>query len=603
MFGTNEKFNLQRPAYGRRGSGFYIYEDFYTHLLRLTCHKSGEMSSRSAFQFDIRLFADGVEQPTEYFADVSCVRVSCDKGYVELALTDRDHIRLHGNVELRLCLRAEIKGEGTKACRGMVKLENGEWEGAFGEYGMLRLRSISGNMDVIAPWNKDAGMYDEVTFVFSPGLGEFDAAIFEDMTEIGVLPQVLPDFEAVKAENCASFEAFKANYKDVPDEYKTLAEYAMWLIWAYTTKTTGGYKEPMVMMHMQWFVSAVSWQQSYNAMAMQNNAEEAWRLLCTMFKHQSEETGALAFAVSYHGGAIGGSPQPPFQGFAFAFLYDIFGDDLLTYEGCKWLYPRYEKWLGFWLNNRNAGRGDDVTAILSSHEAGWDDASVFADGFPAANPDVMSFIALGMEAMARMARVLHLYAEAEEWDRRSKKLIDTIVTEFWDGEKFITRVDGKPVDSMSVVCYEPIMLGYRLPQNIIDKVAEKLTDEKTFLSPYGLTGESMMSPLSGYGNRFILGRVVAPLNMILSVGLSSAGKKKEAAVIARRFCDHCAEVGLMLGFAPFDYYPLTGEKVPDLDEFENVPVPSDGWPWATWCACSVMTMLSYVIPRDEEGEK
>ena len=100
----------------------------------------------------------------------------------------------------------------------------------------------------------------------------------------------------------------------------------------------------------------------------------------------------------------------------------------------------------------------------------------------------------------------HRFKEAEAWSGRSKKLLNTVITEFWDGEKFITRVNGAPVESMSAVCYLPIMLGRHLPQHIIDKVAEKLTDETAFLSPIGLCGESMKSPLSGYGNRFILGR-------------------------------------------------------------------------------------------------
>jgi putative isomerase len=604
MFGTRQKFDLKRPAYGRRGTGFYLYEDFYEHVLRLSCYKSGEMSSRSPFQFDIRLFSDGTELDYTYFADEASLRADCKAGYAEFALTDADHVRIRGNMELRLCLRPAIPEDGTKACRGLVKLANGEWEGAFGQFGMLRIRAMAGNVEIIAPWNDQAGAYDEVTFRFLPENGLFEAAIFENMTEFDVLPRSLPSFEEVKTENRRSFEEFKTHYKQAPDEFKELANYAMWLIWSHTTKTTGGYKEPMVMMHYQWFVAAISWQQSYNAMAMQNDPKEAWRLLCTMFEHQSQETGALAFAVSYLGSAIGGSPQPPFQGLALAFLYDIFGEDLFTYDGCAYLYPKYKKWLDFWFTRRSARRGDDVTAVLSSHEAGWDDASIFNDGFPAENPDVMAYIALGMEGMSRMARVLHLYAEAEDWMRRSKKLIHTIVTEYWDGDKFITRVHGKPVESMSLVCYQPIILGYRLPQHIIDKVAEKVTDERLFLSPYGVTGESMMSPLSGYGNRFILGRVVAPLNMMISVGLSSAGKTKEAALIARRFCKHCDEVGCLLGFAPYDYYPLTGEKVPDLDEFENMPVPSDGWPWATWSACNIMTMLTYVLPRENmKGEE
>lgn len=600
MFGTNEKFNLQRPPYGREGSGFYLYEDFYNHLLRLTCYKSGEMISRSSFQFDLRLFKDGKEQEYTYFADEGSIRLNCNAGYAEIALTAEDHLRVRGTVNLHLCLRPAILEDKTSACRGIYQLKNGDWEGLFGRFGVLRFKSLAGSMKVIAPWNSEISMYDEVTVIFEGNGGVYEAAIFEDMTELAGLPEEFKPFDKVVRDNRESFAEFKKNYGPVPDEYKEIANYAMWLLWTHKCKKTGGFKEPMILMHLQWMICAVSWQQTYNAMATLNNPKEAWRLFCTMFEHQDPENGALSFCVDYFGGAKGGSPQPPFQGLGFAFLYSQFGDALLTYEECSRMYPKMERWVNFWFENRNAGRGDDVTAVLSSHESGWDDASIFNDGFPAANPDVMSFMILCMEALSKMGRRIHKYAASEKWKRRSEALLDILVNEFWDGEKFVTRVNGKPVESMSVVCYEPIMLGKRLPQHIIDKVAEMLTDEKTFLSPIGLCGESMQSPLSGYGNRFILGRVVAPLNMILTLGLSMAGKKKEAAMIARRFCDHIAKEGVILGFAPFDYYPLTGEKVSDLNEFQNVPVPSDGWPWSSWSACNVMIMLSYVIP---EGEK
>ncbi len=601
MFGTHEKFDLKRPPYGREGSGFYIYEDFYTHVLRLSCFKAGEMISRSGFQFDLRLYSGGIEREYTYFADAGSLRLDCPEGYAEIALTEKDHLRIRGNISLHLVLRPAIEKEGTRALRGLYQLPSGDWEGAFGKFGVLRLKMLLGDVRVNAPWNCDAGMYEKAAFILGDGGGEYEAALFEDMTEFKKLPDAFPPFDEVVAANRESFRKFKENYRAVPEEYRETAEYAMWLLWSHRTKKTGGFKEPMILMHLQWMICAVSWQQTYNAMATLNNPKEAWRLFCTMFEHQDPETGALPFCVDYFGGAVGGSPQPPFQGLGFAFLYSQFGDSLLTYDECARMYPKMKKWVEFWLKYRNAGRGDDVTAILSSHESGWDDASIFNDGFPAANPDVISYMILCMEALSKLAEGCHRFKEAEAWSGRSKKLLNTVITEFWDGEKFITRVNGAPVESMSAVCYLPIMLGRRLPQHIIDKVAEKLTDETAFLSPIGLCGESMKSPLSGYGNRFILGRVVAPINMILTLGLSMAGKKAEAAMIARRFCDHIAEKGIILGFAPFDYYPLTGEKVPDLDEFQNMPVPSDGWPWSGWSACNVMIMLSHIIPEGEKG--
>ena len=167
-----------------------------------------------------------------------------------------------------------------------------------------------------APWNAGTGAYDEVTFVFCGENGLYEAALFEDMTEFKKLPETFIPFDEVVENNRQSFLKFKKNYRPVPEEYRETAEYAMWLLWTHRTKKTGGFKEPMILMHLQWMICAVSWQQTYNAMATLNNPKEAWRLFCTMFEHQDPETGALSFCVDYFGGAVGGSPQPPFQGWA-----------------------------------------------------------------------------------------------------------------------------------------------------------------------------------------------------------------------------------------------------------------------------------------------
>jgi hypothetical protein len=529
------------------------------------------------------------------------MRLESQAGTVEIALTDQDHLRLRGKgVGLRLVLRPAAERDGTGACGGLCRFGQGDWEGEFGKYGKLRFRAIQGDIVPDTPWDTAHGRFLRVYIDFIPTAGGvFEAAIHEDMTEFAGFPEAYPDFSEAVLANRQSFDEWKKKYRPAAKEYEDIAEYAKWTTWSLMSKATGGIKEPVIFMHLHWAIGAFSWQQSYNAMALLNDPREAWRLICSLFEYQ-DDTGRLPFIINYKGGALGGM-QPPFQGLAFDFLIRNHGESFLTYEDCERMYPKFKKWVEFWLTQRNAGRGDDVTAILSSHEAGWDDASIFKDGFPARNPDIMSFIILCMEAVSCLARGCGRLAEAEDWKDRSARLLKTLIDEHWDGGKFVTYVGDKAVQSQSLVCYEPIMLGNRLPQHIIDKVAERLTEEGDFLSPIGLCGESLKSPLCDFGNRFILGRVVAPLQMICTVGLMNAGKKKEAALIARRFCDKVREKGVILGFAPFDYYPLTGEKATDVYDFEEKPVASDGWPWSGWSACNVMTMLTAVIPADSEA--
>jgi hypothetical protein len=197
-----------------------------------------------------------------------------------------------------------------------------------------------------------------------------------------------------------------------------------------------------------------------------------------------------------------------------------------------------------------------------------------------------------MYGTARLAKGAGEEEAAKDWNFRADRLLNQLITEFWDGERFIAKKNGvTPVDSWSLANYQPILLGDRLPKHIIDKVTEKLTTEGEYLSPIGLCTESMKSPLCSFVNQFVLGRVVGPANMIITAGLYIAGKKKEAAMIARRLCDKMKEEGMILGFAPYDRNPLTGEKI----EFNVPPGANDPWPWSGWAAGSFLTMATTVI--------
>ncbi|SHH98774.1 hypothetical protein SAMN02745823_01788 [Sporobacter termitidis DSM 10068] len=596
MFGTNEKFNLQRAVFARSASAFFIFEDYYSHLLRLTNYKPASIVLTSPFLFNLRLFSGGAELPYTYFSDAGVLRMDSEKGSAEFVLTDREQLRVRGaGVALRVELCPAIEDMGTIACHGVRRKPDGAVEAVFGTYGKFLFKALKGRVEAICPWNEETGGYDAVIFDILPGEGgTFEAAVHEDMEELVIGDEAYPPFDALIRESLDSFEAFKQNYRPAAEGYEELRDYAAYQIWSHRAKAGGGFKEPGILFQCS-IAGIFSWQQSYHGMTMLNNPQEAWRQICTLFLYQDERTGRLPSFISYLGGSNPGI-QPPFQGFALDVLIRRAGDSFLTPAECERMYPRFAKWAEYWLMYRNAGRGGDVTAVNNPNDSGWDDASIFKDGFPAQNPDIIAFVIVLMEMTARLARGCGKAAQADSWKARSDRLLDTLVREFWDGEKFATFVGGKPVDSMSLACYQPILLGDRLPRHIIDKVARRLTEEGDFLCEIGLCTESLKSPLCDYGaNTFVSGRVVAPPHLILTVGLDIAGKKKEAALIARRWCDTVKERGVILGFAPYEYYRLTGEKA----DITQGPVASDGWSWSTWSACCTMTMITSVIPEEE----
>jgi putative isomerase len=597
MFGTKEKFNLQRATFARSACAFYIFEDYATHLLRLSNYKPSAMVLSSPFLFNLKLLSGGAELPYTYFSDAGSLRMDSAKGFAQFALTDQDQMRILGRgVTLRIELSPAEPEQGMTACHGVRPLSGGAYEAVFGTYGKFLFKPLKGKVQTACPWNAQKGGYDAVIFDLIPDEnGEFETAVHDDLVEFDIGDAVYPPFDTLVKASLASFEDFKKNYRAPAKGYEELFNYAVYTVWSHRVKASGGYKEPGIMFQCS-IAGVFSWQQSYHGMTMLNNPKEAWRQICTLFLYQDERTGRLPSSIYYVGGGNAGI-QPPFQGFALDTLIRRVGDSFLTSEECARMYPKFVKWIHFWLTNRASGRGDDVTAINNPNDSGWDDASNFRDGFPAQNPDLIAFMIVLMDMTARLARGCGKAPEADNWKARSDKLLDTLVTEFWDGEKFVTKVNGKPVDSMSVICYQPILLGDRLPRYIIDKVAQQLTEEGNFLTEIGLATESLKSPFCDYSaNTFIAGRVVAPPHMPITVGLNLAGKKKEAALIARRWCDNVNEKGIILGFAPYEYYKLTGEKA----NISYGPVASDGWSWSPWAACCTLTMITSIIPEGEE---
>jgi len=587
MFGTYEKHNLSRAAYSRRGSDMYITEDFYKRgLLKLGSQYAADMVSNTDFLLEIKMTRNGTPVSYIYFADEGSLILRNGDAFVEFAFTDRRHIRVRGKgAGLTLSLKSAFGGTA-RALRGFF-----EGEAEFGRFGKLYFAPIKGAFSAVTPWDFDKGEYSFADFSFLPdaATGEFDGAIHDYIGDTLEPYYGYDDFDEEVAYNRDDFEQWTTKYRKVAKGYETIAKYALWTIWSMRCEPRGQFVEPMIFFHKHWAIAAASWQQSYNAMSMQLDPAEAWRQVCTLFNYQDPRTGRLPGMLTYTNPLTG--MQAPLQGFALDFLVRHIGDDFMTPESAVKMYPKFAKWANYWTTYRSAGRGDDVTALLSPHESGWDDASNFRNGFPANDPSNLAFLVLLFENVARLAYKAGLQSDGEAWDARAKKLTDTIINEFWDGEKFTTKVKGEVVDCLSLATFQPIILGKRLPQEIIDKVAEKLMVEGEWLTEIGLASESMKSELVTFGISFVCGRVVAPQNMILSVGLKSAGKDKEAAEIARRFCDKVRDEGIILGFAPYDYYPLTGQKA----DMQIPPIATDGWPWTSWCANTFLTMATYVV--------
>ena len=590
---ANERNSLLRLAYGRENCYWVINEDYFRRTLFLIGALGGERGNATDLRFDLLYLEQGQETRYDYFGDEGSLTLRTRASWSEVLLTGEDQVRFRGKqgTGLRLSLRGMLDGRGAAGLRSVARLPDGTVEAALGKYGLLRFKALRGEVAFRADFDAETGVSTRFEADFLPdGEGVYEGAMLSLPGEGGAAPADLRSFEALREENRQAFAAFFSHYRAVPERWRAMGEELVYTVWSNVMRPQGFVKTPLVMMHRNCLATALAWQQSYNAMAMQADPVTGFRLVESMFEYQNPVSGALP--VDVNPGALNDSnTQPPLQGFALTFLVRRCGEDFITPEMAAGLLPRFERWIGFWTTWRSAGRGDDLVAIHNPNESGWDDASIFVRGFPSVNADTQAMLIECMYACAILARRAGDGAKAAEWTQRADRLLHTLVTEFWDGEKFVTKYRGETVESLSLACYQPILLGDRLPKEITRKIAEKLTEEGAFLSPIGLCTESMRSPLSHWGWHFTMGRVIGPANMFCAVGLALAGEQEAARKIAERWCANVALRGPRLGFRPDTFYPLTGQPADVVVQ----PHVGDSWSWTSWSACATLTILETVF--------
>ncbi|MDR0839180.1 MAG: hypothetical protein LBN99_06005 [Oscillospiraceae bacterium] len=588
MFGLNQPFDLQRVPWSRRQSMFVVYEDFENHDLYLTHVRTMVFQAMRKNLFRIQPVLGGKILPYTYFADFSHVRIDTDSGSAELCMDGIDQLRLRGS-GIGLRLTCDAPGE---ELLGVADKGDGSVELSFGLAGKSLFLPLIGAMKTTVEYGED-GAPSRVAFDFSPDEnGRFELAVHEYMQN-RVRDAYYRPFEELRRDAEISFEDFTKNYRPAAPGLETTARYAQYMIWTHMQGREGQhglFRQPMVYMHRLWLAMAFSWQQSYNAMSMLNNPDEGWRLL-TSFLDFQHVSGLLPAAVSYNE-ANTHSCQPAIQGFALSHILDNLGDAHITPERAEAAYAPFCKWTRYWLDYHGTGVPDHLH-YYNLNESGWDDATVFRKGTPCATPDIYAMVSLLCELCGKLAAVTGRKSEADEWYAQAKRLVDVLVAEHWDGEKFIPIMTktGEKVENMSIAGYQPIILGKRLPQHIIDKIAETVMREDEFLTDIGLTAESLKSPDISFSNQyFVLGKVLAPVQMFLTVGLKRAGKDAEAKEIARRWCAKIRERGFILGFAPLPT-EVDGSPYPDPD----LPSAGDTWTWASWTAVCFLILSTYVL--------
>jgi len=357
-----------------------------------------------------------------------------------------------------------------------------------------------------------------------------------------------------------SYNEFLSKMPSLPERYKRSRELASYILWSCIVDKGGNYKRPGILMSKNWMHYIWSWDHCFNAMACSYHLSElAWDNYFTIFDAQDAD-GRLPDVLGY--ARIDRRVlKPPIHGWA---LKKMQNNMELTDSQLRDAYVCLKRWTNYWLEHRDANK-NGVPEYIQANDC-WDNGTEFIiNGNPnyiasRESANLSAYLIIQMDQLHDLALRLGNKDEAIHWKKRSEHLLAHLIEKLWDGSRFLTvNIEDGSINSrsQSLMRFLPIILGDKLPSEIISKMVKSLKEDG-YITQWGLATESVKSPLyvdDGYWR----GPIWAPTTMIIVDGLSRAGEEGLAKEIARKFCDLCVKSGFAENFNA-----KTGEGLRDL---------------------------------------
>ena len=382
-----------------------------------------------------------------------------------------------------------------------------------------------------------------------------------------------PTYAEGLADVTADFDGYcEAFCPAMPAEFEPARLQALWQNWQMTVLPDGesAYKRRMVKMIHSIFEGAFVWQQPLQAIAHARTPAIAWDIYCSGFHHMDAD-GKMTDSLTYQE-VPGFGLKPPVHGAALLWLMDNLDMSQFDAGEKAWVWEGLKKWTEFWTKTHDVD-GDGVVEFAALLETGWEDAPYYNIGFPNASPDLNALVILQMDALARLGRDIGKdEAECAKWEADAKTLTDKLVEKFWNGTEWYTfnPKTGEKSDTHTISLYFTLLLGNRLPQEIIDKSIEFMFAENHFDTPYGLSTETLDSDYFFHG--FTQGSIIVPSSFWMALALEACGRGDLAKNVSRKYCAMLRDKGFF-----HIHNALTGNEDRSLTAFGE-----KGLFWSAW---------------------
>lgn len=566
MLQTSKSYNMldisngSGTAFKTRGAYFGIFTDFSGPKRSSLAYQAGKIMivSRRTMPGDAPMIGNDLlylyptyEGERVGFAikfDLTELTLVTEFGKIKICYADDKLMYIKGEKGLGLQFEKMMRPKDI-----IKKRTDKAWEAVYRFRCSLLINPLAGDMDIRAPWNSKAGSTMIMGNIKPNEAGEFLLSVEESVTAAKVRDSY-PTYEEALAATTADWEAFLSKIPHFSEELEPIRIEAAWHEWSSMVSPSGLIKRAALFMTQG--MTASSWQMVQNAAGLHHDFDLATDLLVNMIDNIGERGQFPDFIFDGQNQCQG--IHPPTQGWALNWLMRLhdFGTEMPK-ETLTYLYEGYGKMADWYMNTRDDDH-DGLPQFDNGDESGYDDISVFVHNVSVEGPDIAAYMGILFDKLGDIAQILGRQEEADSWHQRADEMIKKLIDTFWNGKKFIALANftHEVIDSNAITDYLPFVLGDKLPQEIIDKMTEDLLVEGDFLSPVGLTTEKISSDQFRRAG-FSRGYALPPSNLMILTGMYMAGKKEEAKMIAKRFCEAMITSGISQLMDPIEQYRIT----------------------------------------------
>ncbi|MFI6479164.1 amylo-alpha-1,6-glucosidase [Nonomuraea sp. NPDC050663] len=356
----------------------------------------------------------------------------------------------------------------------------------------------------------------------------------------------------------ARWRAWLERMPPVPDDLRERAELAWWTLAINQIDIRG---RTSVIPSKYGYVGLWNWDSYFHAIGLRHGDIELAREQIRILLDNQRPDGLIPDVVHDHGVLAettdlprsdiarmdqhvgGGAPRevvpvtkPPLTAWAVWKLHEAQPDLGFLRE----VYDRLVASQEWWFKHSDPD-GDGLAEYLHPYSSGLDDSPIWDHGPRAEPPDLNSYLALQYDRLADIADALGI---EHSWRDQAQALVDLMIAERWDGERFLTR----PVPTRTPLELMPLFTG-RLPREIADRLVADLTS-KSFWAPVPSVAydDPLFDPEAMWR-----GPVWLNINYLLIDGLRRSGYPEVASELAQKVLD-------LVGYGFYEYWnPLTGQ--------------------------------------------